>query len=296
MIDLTRRTFVLIILFASLVPLNVFSQTHNQPAEAHGQLSGKQGEVLVVTVSVNEEPIRVIGHFLHREMMFFPVGKQVYAGLVGLDMQDTPGQYDLIVQVDYADCTDQIRMTIVLMKEDFTIQHVTVPKNMVDLDRTTLARVKKESQVLSRAFAHVLPNPLWTSGFREPVQGRISGRFGSRRVLNGQPKRPHSGEDIAASAGTPVVAMTSGMVRLTMNHFFTGKGVVLDHGLGLFSMYFHLSTIEVTQGQFVKTGQPIGAVGATGRATGPHLHWGVRLNGARVDPYSLLNLSLDGPS
>ncbi len=150
--------------------------------------------------------------------------------------------------------------------------------------------------MLHRSFESLLPNPLWNSEFIEPVKGRISGRFGSRRIINGKPKRPHSGEDIAAPTGTTVVAINSGMVRLTIDHFFTGKGVILDHGLGLFSMYFHLSVVDVMQGQIVEKGQPIGKVGATGRATGPHLHWGVRLYGSRINPYSLLKVSVNSTS
>lgn len=250
----------------------------------------------MVSVPVKGDPAKVVGHLLNRDIVFFQVGDGEYAGLLGLDMQDKPGQHELKIDVEYADRKDRHKVSVLLMKEDFRVQHLKLPKKMVDLDSKTLARVKKESQVLKEAFNHVLPEPLWNSKFIEPVKGRISGRFGSRRVINGQPKRPHSGEDIAAPNGTPVVAMNSGMVRLTMDHFFTGKGVILDHGLGLFSMYFHLSSVDVTQGQMIEKGDPIGKVGATGRATGPHLHWGVRLNGSRIDPYSLLKVSLNGTS
>ena len=297
MTRLTSRTFlVFVILLASIFPLNFFLPTQDLPAGTHDQLSGKQGEVLVVTVPVQGNPGRVVGHLLNREIVFFPVGESEYAGLLGLDMQDKPGHHKLMIQVEYPDRKERHRVTVLLMKEDFRVQHLKLPKKMVDLDSKTLARVRKESKLLHHAFESVLPEPLWNSPFIEPVQGRVSGRFGSRRVINGQHKRPHSGEDIAAPKGTPVVAMNTGMVRLTMDHFFTGKGVILDHGLGLFSMYFHLSAVDVTQGQLVEKGQPIGKVGATGRATGPHLHWGVRLNGSRIDPYSLLKVSLDSTS
>jgi len=294
---LTSRTFlVFVILLASIFPLNFFPHTQDLPAGTYDQVSGKQGEVLVVTVPVQGDPDRVVGHLLDREIVFFPVGEGVYAGLLGLDMQDKPGHHTLMIQVEYPDRQEQHRVTVLLMKEDFRVQHLKLPKKMVDLDSKTLARVRKESKLLQQAFESVLPEPLWKSQFIEPVQGRVSGRFGSRRVINGQHKRPHSGEDIAAPKGTPVVAMNTGLVRLTMDHFFTGKGVILDHGLGLFSMYFHLSAVDVTQGQLVEKGQLIGKVGATGRATGPHLHWGVRLNGSRIDPYSLLKVSLDSMS
>ncbi len=292
----SRMLLVLAVLFASIFPLNFFPHIQDLPVGAHGQLSGKQGEVLVVTVPVQGHPRKVIGHLLGREIPFFPVGNGNYVGLLGLDMQDKPGQHDLAIQVEYPDHNDRHKVTVLLMKEDYKVQHLKLPPKMVDLDRETLVRVKEESKVLHHAFDTVLPKPLWRSSFIEPVHGRVSGRFGNRRVINGQSKRPHSGEDIAAPKGTPVVAMNSGMVRLTMDHFFTGKGVILDHGLGLFSMYFHLSSVDVTQGQMVEKGHPIGKVGATGRATGPHLHWGVRLNGARINPYSLLKVSLDGSS
>ena len=297
MTRLTSRTFlVFVILIASIFPLNFIPHPQDLPAATHDQVSGKQGEVLVVTVPVQGDPDRVVGHLLNREIVFFPVGEGEYAGLLGLDMQDKPGRHKLMIQVEYPDRKERHRITVLLMKEDFRVQHLKLPKKMVDLDSKTLARVRKESKLLHHAFESVLPEPLWKSQFIEPVQGRVSGRFGSRRVINGQHKRPHSGEDIAAPKGTPVVAMNTGMVRLTMDHFFTGKGVILDHGLGLFSMYFHLSAVDVTQGQLVEKGQPIGKVGATGRATGPHLHWGVRLNGSRIDPYSLLKVSLDSTS
>lgn len=174
---------------------------------------------------------------------------------------------------------------MLVIKEKYPEQRSTLPSNMVDLDKETLARVKTESKAVHKAFAAFVPHPLWMGRFVEPVRGKISGRFGSRRVINGQPRKPHSGEDIAAPEGTPVVAMNDGVVRLTA-----------DHGLGLFSMYFHLSGVGVKHGQVVKKGQEIGKVGSTGRATGPHLHWGVRLNGSRVGPYWLLALMVDGRS
>jgi murein DD-endopeptidase MepM/ murein hydrolase activator NlpD len=112
-------------------------------------------------------------------------------------------------------------------------------------------------------------------------------------MINGQLRSPHNGEDITAEAGTAVLATNDGVARLIVDHYFSGKGVFLDHGLGLYSMYFHLSEILVREGQRVSRGQVIGKVGASGRTTGPHLHWGIRLNGARVNPYSLIRLPLE---
>lgn len=286
-----RWPIVVGFVLASLFPVDSLRNEGTHPVfGAEGQLRGKQGEVLFVTVPIQERPDRVTGKFLQRTLTFFPHQNNTYAGLLGLDMQDQPGQYALTIHVVYPQRTERRHVSVLVLKEVYPEQRLTLPKAMVDLDQKTLVRVKAESQALRQAFESVVPRPLWKGRFLEPVRGQISGRFGSRRIINGQPRSPHSGEDVAAPEGTPVAAMNHGIVRLTINHFFTGKGVIVDHGLGLFSMYFHLSSVDVEQNQTVRKGQMIGKVGSTGRATGPHLHWGVRLNGARVDPYSLLAL------
>jgi murein DD-endopeptidase MepM/ murein hydrolase activator NlpD len=123
-----------------------------------------------------------------------------------------------------------------------------------------------------------------------PTDGPILNSFGRRRIINGEPRNPHTGEDIAAPEGAPVVASNSGVVRLIADHFFSGHSVFIDHGDGLYTMYFHLSKALVVPSQRVRKGEMIGLVGASGRATGPHLHWGARLNGARVNPLALTRL------
>jgi murein DD-endopeptidase MepM/ murein hydrolase activator NlpD len=170
----------------------------------------------------------------------------------------------------------------------YPVQELTLPKAQVDLSAADLARVKRENREIgrlwrrkgSRRFTLPLHPPL------DPLPE--GGRFGSRRVINGQPKSPHSGEDYSASAGEPVLAAEDGEVALVGDHFFAGRSVFIDHGDGLISMYFHMSRVDVKEGDGVRRGQPIGAVGSTGRATGPHLHFGVRWHRARVDPAMLL--------
>ncbi len=254
-------------------------------------LQGRQGEVLLVKVPVAGQPKEVRGTFLKKRVLFYPANEEAFEGLLGVDLQAKPGVHDLMVDVIYVDKKTRQVIKVKVIKEKYPVQRLTLPDKMVDLDKKTLARVRKEAKQVNRAFSSLDPRRLWKGTFVEPVQGKVSGRFGSRRVINGQPKRPHSGEDIAAPEGTPVSAMNEGIVRLSLDHFFTGKGVILDHGLGLFSMYFHLSVVDVEEGQMVKKGQHIGKVGSSGRATGPHLHWGVRLNGSRVNPYSLMQVT-----
>ena len=282
-----------VVLFAHIFPISLSLSARQDQQGIPSQLSGKQGEVLLVRIPVQASPLRVEGKFLNRLVPFFPGGNNHYAGLVGIEMQAPPGAQDLVVEAHYPDRTKRVTMTVRVLKENYPVQRLKLPDQMVDLDQKTLVRVRAESKEIQQVFRGVASERFWSGKFIEPIQGRVSGRFGSQRIINGQPRSPHSGEDIAAPEGTPVEAMNNGVVRLTMDHFFTGKGVIIDHGLGLFSMYFHLSAVQVEPKERVKKGQVIGKVGATGRATGPHLHWGVRLNGSRVDPYSLKNISVD---
>ncbi|MDR4494456.1 MAG: M23 family metallopeptidase [Nitrospirales bacterium] len=289
-----RKLFILCLLIASIFPIQIVPSAERQRPGADGQFSGKQGEILWVEVPVSDSQADVKGIFLKRKIPFFRLNEHAFAGLVGIDMEDPQGEQELSVQVHSEGGTQHFSYAILIIKENYTIQELTLPKNKVDLDSKTLKRVKAEQQELAGAFHRISDSPLWDGPFLEPVAGKITGVFGSRRVINGQPRRPHTGEDIAAPTGTPVLAINTGTVVLAVDHFFSGKGIILDHGLGLFSMYFHLSEIDVQHGQSVQKGEAIGKVGASGRATGPHLHWGIRLNGSRVNPFALTSLPFKG--
>jgi murein DD-endopeptidase MepM/ murein hydrolase activator NlpD len=181
---------------------------------------------------------------------------------------------------------------VVVRSRTFPSQQLTLPKGMVDLDAPTLARVETERGELRAALAAGASERLWRGAFRAPVEGgQPTGGFGLRRLINGQPRSPHTGYDWAAPVGTPVVATNAGRAALVAEHFFAGRNVVVDHGLGLFTLYYHLTETRLAPGETVTAGQVIGTVGATGRVTGPHLHFGVLLNGARVDPEALLRLA-----
>lgn len=214
------------------------------------------------------------------------------AALVGIDLDARPGPVRWRVLAPPA-AAPLASGTITLRSRTFPTQPLTLPKGMVDLDAPTLARVTDERAVLSAALAGSAPIRLWRGSFRVPVEGgQPTGGFGLRRVLNGQPRSPHAGFDWAAPTGAPVVAANAGRVALVAEHFFAGRNVVLDHGLGLFTLYYHLDSVQVVLDEPVTAGQVIGKVGATGRVTGPHLHFGVLLGGARVDPEVLLSLTL----
>jgi murein DD-endopeptidase MepM/ murein hydrolase activator NlpD len=282
------------VLLSSVFPVELFPNAPPAQKGLDGQYSGKQGQVLVVQVKGEEQATEVKGTFLNRTIPFFrefrPGEPAGYIGLLGIDMQDDPGAHELAVEVKQGEQVKELSFNVLVAKEKFAVEHLKLPKEKVDLDEKNVARWKAEQQLVQQALAENSRMKLWHSNFVEPVNGKRTGFFGSVRIMNGQARNPHNGEDIGAPFGTDVVATNDGVVRITVDHIFSGRGIYVDHGLGFYSMYFHLSEILVKDGDLVTAGQIIGKVGASGRATGPHLHWGVKLNGARVNPYTLLEL------
>jgi murein DD-endopeptidase MepM/ murein hydrolase activator NlpD len=167
-------------------------------------------------------------------------------------------------------------------------QRLSVEPKYVDLSKEQLARVAREREIIDTALTAFRDVPMQDLNIRPPVDGPRSSSFGLRRFFNHEPRSPHKGMDIAASKGTPVYAARAGIVAATGDFYFNGNTVLIDHGQGFVTMYCHLSRVDVARGEEVATGETIGAVGATGRVTGPHLHFGTYLNGTAVDPALLL--------
>ena len=174
---------------------------------------------------------------------------------------------------------------------DWLIERVDgLPQNTVTPNPETVKRIRAEGGMIVAARNRTEPVPFFETGFLQPAQGRISGVFGSQRSLNGRPRSPHSGLDIAAPAGTPVLATADGVVSLVHDGMIlTGKTVMIDHGFGLDSVYIHMSEIAVAQGQRIRQGEQIGAIGMTGRTNGPHLHFGISWYGAKLDPQTVMS-------
>ncbi len=257
-------------------------------------LKTKQGDIIYLTLNVEGEPASVQGRFHDRLVPFFKTGRAgEFGALVGIDMADAPDQADLRAEITYSDGVRKRVFRVAVAAEHFREQRMTLPKEQVEPDAAALKRIALEKEKVQTVLAALTPERLWAHAFIVPVEGTASGAFGSKRILNGQPRNQHNGEDIAAPLGTPVKATNDGIVKMVDDHFFSGKGVFLDHGLGLFTMYFHLDTVTVKEGERVKRGDVIGTVGQSGRATGPHLHWGAWLNGSRVNPFALAKLPLD---
>ena len=253
--------------------------------------SPQPGDVVLLQISGGPPDVRA--DWDGRPLALFPTAHGV-AALIGIDLDVRPGHIGWrVTRPSVAKNGGALATGAVTVRaRTFPTQPLTLPKGMVDLDAPTLARVGNERQELKAALAAGAAERLWRGPFRIPVDGgQPTGGFGLRRVLNGQPRSPHTGYDWAAPAGTPVLAANTGRAALVAEYFFAGRNVVLDHGLGLFTLYFHLTEARVAPGESVSAGQVIGTVGATGRVTGPHLHFAVLLNGARVDPEALLRLA-----
>jgi murein DD-endopeptidase MepM/ murein hydrolase activator NlpD len=173
---------------------------------------------------------------------------------------------------------------------------LTVEPQFVEPGPEALKQIAAENDLKAKVFAASAAQPLWTGDFRRPVVARATASFGTRRLFNGKLASVHKGMDFRAAPGTPVHAGNSGVVVLARPLYYEGNCVVIDHGLGLFTLSMHLSRIDVHEGQQVATGERLGLSGATGRVTGPHLHWAVRWQGAYLDPAKLLRMNLTGLS
>ncbi len=204
-----------------------------------------------------------------------------WIAVLGIPLSTKPGKIRLVLERDGAPAS---RVELAVTPKRYVEQKLKVAPGMVDLSPEDLARVERERPILQHALATFSEAPPATLRLDPPVPGRRSSSYGMRRVFNGQPRAPHTGMDIAAPTGTPVSAPLAGTVVVTGDYFFNGGTVILDHGLGLVTMYCHLSAIDVKPGDKLAQGDALGKVGATGRVTGPHLHWGVTLNRTMVDP------------
>jgi murein DD-endopeptidase MepM/ murein hydrolase activator NlpD len=220
----------------------------------------------------------------------FPV-QDKWTTILGVDLDAKPGKHNADVVFTMEDGrVDKRQAVIEVVAKKYPTTELKVDDKYVELNKTDLARANRESKETEGIYAITTNEMFWDEPFTVPIPGGTGTNFGHRRVFNGQPRAPHAGADLRATTGTPIHATNRGRVVLAKNLFFTGNTVILDHGLGIYSLYAHLSRIDVKRGDMVSNGQLVGLAGATGRVTGPHLHWGLRVQGARVDPFTLVEM------
>lgn len=289
---LRRLSPALVALLAALTPAFAGDLTVTLP---QGPLY--PGDVVRVTVQASADVSSIVATWQNREVPLLRVAEGVWDALVGIDIADEAGPRTLSLKALHLDgsATDTTHQFAVDHKALRT-RRINVNPRFVTPPAAALARIKEERELLDALFGTTTPDRHWASDAVRPVEGVAVSGFGVRTIMNGQPGGPHNGLDLAAPTGTPIYAPAAGVVAYARDLYYTGNTVILDHGQGLYSTMAHMSAMDVREGDAVQKGTLLGKVGATGRVTGPHLHWGVRLHGARVDPLSFIDALATKPA
>ena len=240
------------------------------------------GGIVIVPLDVKSIEAPIVKFKMNRVLVAPATNEpQKWVAVVGIPLDAKSGKHEINVTSN----GQKQKVPFTIKKKKYKTQHITIKnKRKVNPTKKDLERIGKEKKTIVASLKTWRASPEINTKFVIPVKGRLSSPFGLRRFFNKQPRKPHSGIDIAAPEGTPIVSPAAGVILSTGNYFFNGNSIFIDHGQGLVTMYCHMSKINVKPGQHVAQGEKIGAIGKTGRVTGPHLHWAVSLNDARVDP------------
>jgi murein DD-endopeptidase MepM/ murein hydrolase activator NlpD len=244
----------------------------------------RPGELAMLTIVLPPGSNSVQIRAFDRDVPAFRTGDRTWEALVGIDLDAHPGRYTVSVTSGAARAVHEL----VVEKRTFPTRRLKVDEAFVTPPPSEQARIEREATLLAATWKTVSSERLWNGPFVRPVAEPANSAFGTRSIFNGKPRNAHGGADFLSPAGTPVHSPNAGRVVIARSLYFSGNTIVVDHGLGLFSMFAHLSAMDVREGERVHAGEVVGKVGATGRVTGPHLHWTVRAANARVDPLSLL--------
>jgi murein DD-endopeptidase MepM/ murein hydrolase activator NlpD len=255
----------------------------------------RPGEVIVATLENGKGVRRAVFHFRGRD---YELDNSAAAGealvFIGLDLAIPPGSYPLSVTVERTGGVREVlHKDLVVEAKEFPSKKLWVKEDFAVPPKAVEERIAREAELVSAVYSRITPRWLGRGGFILPHEGKAFPNFGQRRIYNNKPHSTHGGVDIAAPLGAPIRAANAGKVVLASDLYLSGRTVIIDHGLGVFSSYGHMSKILVKRGGEIGKGDVLGKAGSTGRSTGPHLHWAVRIYDARVDPFSLLSLSLD---
>lgn len=255
---------------------------------SHEARSLQPGEVVLLRVRSEERLAAVTGHVFGRDLRFAEVANGEWQALSGIDLDVAIGAHVVDVRAEGPNGLLSERHPVAIVAKQFGTRTLKVDPRFVSPPKSQLPRIERERARVAEAYRSGRPERLWTRPFVAPLDAKAVSSFGVRSVFNGKPRGAHGGADLASPEGAPVHAPNGGRVAIADHHYFAGKLVLIDHGAGVFSALAHLSRVDVAEGARVERGDRVGLVGRTGRVTGPHLHWAVRVNGARVDPYSLL--------
>jgi len=251
-----------------------------------------QGEAVKISIRA-PSPVRATARFGGEEYAFVPThdGSRVFT-IIGLSLDIEPGIHELQVSVEYAAHGERdFFFNLPVTKKTFPRSRITVGKTYIHPPQKQQDRMKRERALLKEIYGRHTKQWLGSGTFIRPLKGKITGPFGTERVFNGEVRSRHRGIDIRSPRGRTVGATNAGRVVLARDLYLAGGTVIIDHGIGLFSLYLHLSKVTVKEGALVGKGKRVGLVGSTGRSSGPHLHWGIRVMDRYVDPESMLRLT-----
>jgi murein DD-endopeptidase MepM/ murein hydrolase activator NlpD len=248
--------------------------------------SVQPGEIVVLSIDAPQGPGDIRVRAFDHDVAAYRDGSRGWRALVGIDLDVKPGTYP--VAIEGGGGAAGATYLLVVEPRVFRTRRLTVNEAFVTPPASEQARIDGDTALLAAVWNAPAAERLWNQPFVRPVPQDANSAFGTRSIFNGKPRNAHGGADFLSPAGTPIHAPNAGRIAVARDLYFSGNTVIIDHGLGLFSMLAHLSAIAVHEGDLVTAGQLVGRVGATGRVTGPHLHWAVRASGARVDPLSLL--------
>jgi murein DD-endopeptidase MepM/ murein hydrolase activator NlpD len=249
----------------------------------------RTGDAVLVSIESSTSVTMLEGDAFGRPVAFWQAGERQWYGLIGIDVGASAGAYELHVRASSESGRVDARMPLVVERRSVETRRIRVAERFANPPQAEVPRILREAERLANVLGHSLPTRFWSGGFAPPVPGASTSSFGRVTVLNGVRGGPHRGVDFQAAEGTPVLAPNAGVVVLAGDLYFTGNTVIVDHGAGLLSLVAHLSRIDVEEGRYVAAGEQLGQSGSTGRVTGPHLHWAMRLGGANVDPLSLIS-------
>ena len=257
----------------------------------------ESGSPELIRVHAAHPLTKVEGEWLGHKIQFFKgTDGNTWFALAGVDVETPAGPSSLKITGYSQEKPRDLSMTVPIRPAHYRTTTITVEPKFVEPGPEDKKLIEAASKAKEAAFAAAendgAENPLWSGNFQAPVKAAATDSFGTRRTFNGKLASIHKGTDFRAPTGTPVLAGNSGQVILAQKLFYEGNCVMIDHGLGLISISMHLSRIDVKPGQQVTRGQPLGLSGATGRVTGPHLHWAIRWQGVMIDPVKLLHLNL----
>ena len=282
--------------FSCVLAAALFSSVvvHTQSSDIVLTVSGadatsRAGDAVLVSVETTSPLTALEGEAFGHRSTFWAVDERRWYGLIGIDIDAKPGTYDLDVRATSTQGAAHARTSLLVAERRFETRRIRVADRFMSPPPEEAARIAIDAERLNAALARSQVPRVWSGPFIAPVAGSTTSGFGRLTIMNNVPRGRHRGVDFRAAEGTPVRAPNAGLVVLASDLYFTGNTVVLDHGDGLFSLLAHLSQIAVQEGTQVAGGDLVGAAGSTGRVTGPHLHWAVRLNAATVDPLSLIS-------